>query len=107
MESPAARAARTESLFRQVNERIAEKAEDSPNDQATFVCECADPRCAHPITAPLTEYEEVRSEPTLFLVRPGHADDSIERVVDERKGYEIVEKVDPDAAEVVEATDPR
>ena len=67
MESPAARAARTESLFRQVNERIAEKAEDSPNDQATFVCECADPRCAHPITAPLTEYEEVRSEPTLWV----------------------------------------
>ena len=41
------RRARTEALFRDVNERIAESAERFSADSAEFVCECADPGCAH------------------------------------------------------------
>jgi hypothetical protein len=107
METNERREARTESLFREVNERIAEKADDSPVQIATFICECGDPSCTNPITAPLDEYEGVRSTSRLFLVRPGHADTSLERVVEERNGYDVVEKVHPDAADVAEETDPR
>jgi len=85
-------AARTEALFRSVNEHIAAAAEDSVVDDAMLVCECADPGCADKITAPLDEYDEVRTNPKLFLVKPGHADEEVEQVVSDEGGYEIVEK---------------
>jgi hypothetical protein len=34
----------------------------------------------------------VRTDPKLFLVRPGHADEEVERVVSDEGDYEIVEK---------------
>jgi hypothetical protein len=48
------RLARTESLFRDVNERIAESAErfDAPN--AEFVCECSDQNCTERLEATST-----------------------------------------------------
>jgi len=62
------RRATTEALFRDVNERIAESAEGFDGDRTEFVCECADPNCTHRVPASLTEYEEVRAEPTTFLL---------------------------------------
>jgi hypothetical protein len=84
-------AARTEALFRSVNNHIAAAA-DGLVDEAEFVCECADAGCATRLEAPLDEYEEVRTDPKLFLVRPGHADEEVERVVSDEGDYEIVEK---------------
>ena len=52
--------ARTESLFREVNERIAESAERFEADETKFVCECADPTCTQRVEATLDEYERVR-----------------------------------------------
>ena len=43
MEQTEIRMARTESLFRNVNERIAECAQRVASDDAAFVCECSDP----------------------------------------------------------------
>ena len=85
-------AARTEGLFRLVNDHIAAAAEGLVVDEADFVCECADPSCADKIEAPLEEYEEVRGDPRLFLVKPGHVDVEIERVVSDEGDYEVVEK---------------
>ena len=48
----------------------------------------------------------VRSEPTKFVVVKGHADPSIERIVDEGNDYEIVEKLG-EAALVAEVENPR
>jgi hypothetical protein len=42
MEEPEIRLAKTESLFRDVNERIAESAQRFDAEDAAFVCECAD-----------------------------------------------------------------
>ena len=84
-------AARTEALFRSVNDHIAAAAEGLV-DEAEFVCECADADCADRIEAPLDDYEEVRTDPKLFLVKPGHADEEVERVVSDEDDYEIVEK---------------
>ena len=85
-------AARTEALFRSVNEHIAAAAEQSIVDEAHFVCECSDPTCIEKIEAPLYEYEEVRTGPKLFLVKPGHSDDEVEQVISDEGDYEVVEK---------------
>ena len=49
------RIARTESVFRYVNERIAETSERFDTADAEFVCECADAECYHRIEAPLED----------------------------------------------------
>ena len=66
------RRATTEALFRDVNERIAESAESFDAEHTEFICECSDPNCTHRVSASLAEYEDVRSEPTTFLLAPGH-----------------------------------
>jgi hypothetical protein len=86
------KAARTEALFRSVNEHIASAADDGLVDEAEFVCECADPACTHRLETPLDEYEEVRTHSKHFLVKPGHADEEVERVVSDEGEYEVVEK---------------
>ena len=102
----AAEIARTESLFRHVNERIAEAAERFAAPEATFVCECADRDCAQRFDAPLAEYERVREEPTRFLVAPGHEEHPVERTVRSAPRYRIVEKLGL-AGTVARRLDPR
>jgi hypothetical protein len=101
------RAARTESLFRGVNERIAESAERFGADDASFVCECDDPTCTDRIRATLDEYEEVRSDGAQFLIAQGHEDPAVEHVVDERPRFALVEKVRPLVRRTVLQLDPR
>ena len=57
-----AKMARTESAFREVNEAIAKTAERFEATEADFVCECADPDCAHRITAELDGHFELSLE---------------------------------------------
>jgi hypothetical protein len=87
-----AEAVRTEAIFREVNEAIAQTAEKFDSDEAEFVCECADPDCAHRVTATLEDYEEVRADGTHFLLVPGHEEPSVERVVQRLGGFHVVEK---------------
>jgi hypothetical protein len=102
------RIARTESLFRDVNERIAETAERFDSGHATFVCECADAACTERVDVSLEDYERVRAEPTTFVLAPGHElDGKLERVVVERDGYRIVEKIERAIRDHVTRLDPR
>ena len=71
------------------------------------MCECADPDCAHRITAELDDYEDVRADPTHFLIAEGHDEPRIERVVDERGGYAVVEKFGAKVGRIVRSLDPR
>jgi hypothetical protein len=86
------RIARSESLFRDVNERIAETARHLGADHAEFVCECADTSCSEHIQARLEEYEEVRSDPTRFLVAPGHEEPDYESVEEREPNHRVVAK---------------
>jgi hypothetical protein len=96
-----------ESLFRLVNERLEERAVDRrPENTFEIVCECAREDCTLRIPILIAEYEAVRSEPTKFVVVTGHSDPAAERVVDERGGHEIVEKLG-EAAIVAEVENPR
>lgn len=102
------RIARTESLFRNVNERIAESAKRFELEEASFVCECADQACAERVDATMDEYERARTEPTHFLLRPGHEDTRVERVI-ARRGTRlaIVEKFNAGVARIVRRLNPR
>jgi hypothetical protein len=106
-DSPVIRKARTESAFREVNERIAENAERFEAGSTEFICECGDSQCVHRLQATLEEYEEVRENGATFLLAPGHDDGSIERVVEHRGRFMIVEKVHKTARAVVRRLNPR
>jgi hypothetical protein len=101
------RAAANEATIRDVNEGIERGQwpgeEDSP---VGFRCECARLGCNQLVELTVREYEEIREHPRRFVVVPGHEFAEVEKVVETRRGYLIVEKLDP-AAEVAERTDPR
>jgi hypothetical protein len=99
--------ARTEALFRDVNERIAESAERFDAESTQFVCECADPGCAHRLEATLDEYEEVRADGATFMLAPGHEHTDIERVVARRSRFNVVEKVQTTVRDIVRRLNPR
>jgi len=92
MESQHERIAKTEALFRDVNDRIAEASERLEADYATFMCECADPACAERLDVSLDDYEHVRADPARFVLDPDHVTPEVERVMSKRRGYAIVEK---------------
>jgi hypothetical protein len=102
-----ARIARTESVFRHVNERIAEASDQLGSQQTVFVCECADPDCHDRVHVPRERYEQVRSESTHFVVAEGHVGSGYERIVEKRGGYSVVEKFRRRLAALVRRTDPR
>jgi hypothetical protein len=101
------RRAKTEALFRDVNERIAETAERFDATGTEFVCECSDPNCTHRVEASLAEYEKVREDPTTFLLVPGHEHQDIEGVVSRRGHFHVVEKVQAAVRQTVVRLDPR
>ena len=107
MSQEQARIARTESLFRNVNERIAESAARFDSAEAEFLCECSDQACTDRVEATLAEYERVRADATTFLLRPGHEDTRVERVVERRGTHTVVEKVDGLIAQTVRRLNPR
>jgi hypothetical protein len=102
------RIARTESLFREVNERIAETAENLGSEDAVFVCECADAGCDERLPAELDEYQQVRVDGVRFLVAPGHEEAEYERVMYRNREFQVVEKnKNRRLAQSVEELDPR
>ena len=99
------RAARNEALFREVNENIAELEEDygATATLPVFICECATGGCTQPVTVDIETYQRVRQQPTHFLVLPGHQDPQLERVIETRREYLVVEKTG-EAGEIAEQT---
>jgi hypothetical protein len=102
------RAARNESLFREVNERIEDAASKLSPMFTEFMCECADDTCFEKVSLTLQEYTSIReSGPTYFVVKTGHSDPEVERVVGgEGDRYDVVEKLGA-AAEAAIALNPR
>jgi hypothetical protein len=60
--------------------------------EAQFVCECSDPVCVEKLRLTRTEYGEVRIHPTRFFLVPGHEEDLVDRIVETRSSFTIVEK---------------
>ena len=99
------RIATNEASYRDVNERIAGQQTPS-TDPLELICECGDLECLERINVEVSEYEQARSDPRLFLAKPGHIDAEAEQVVAEHDDYQLVRKTG-DAAAVAEERDPR
>jgi hypothetical protein len=102
------RVAKNEALFRQVNERIEDVSRELDSDTPTdFLCECGDEDCTAPVSVTLSEYEEVRRNPTYFLIAHGHDVTDVEQVVKETDRYAVVAKRSGEAVRTAVETDPR
>jgi uncharacterized protein with GYD domain len=101
------RVARTEALFRDVNERIAESAARFGSEDAAFVCECDDPSCTDRIATTIEAYDEVRTDAAQFIVADDHVNDEVERVVERTADFTLVEKVKPLVRATVVQLNPR
>jgi hypothetical protein len=86
------RLAHNEELFREINE-ARDEAHPGPGAQnLAFVCECSDRDCSERIVLSASEYERIRESPHRFIVVRGHEIPEIERIVEERGAFDIVEK---------------
>lgn len=103
------RIAQNEVVFREVNERIEELADQFglKGRPLELVCECGDMSCTSKIRISASYYEEVRRDPTLFVIFPGHEAAGVEEVVDKREDYEVVRKQAGGPAEIARDTNPR
>jgi hypothetical protein len=99
------RFAMNEATFRKVNEGM-EVGQD-PAGLLTFVCECGRLGCSKLIQLTRREYEALREDPRRFAILGGHEIVEVERVVERRDRYLVVEKAGDPEAEIVEHTDPR
>jgi len=108
MDAREERLARNEVLFRDVNEGIEELAVKQQPDAHVFefFCECSNVDCTLRLPMRLATYELVRSDPTLFLVAPGHELPEIEVVVELTADYQVVKK-EGEAATIAADSDPR
>ena len=104
------RVGQNQALFREVNERInaLQEARAVWVTISEWVCECADETCTERIAMTPEEYEELRSNATHFVVAPAemHVVPDVERIVEKRERYWVVEK-QGEAAEVAEELDIR
>jgi hypothetical protein len=67
-------ALRNESIFREANERIAERRDelDAVDGLTPFLCECEDETCTAIMRISNADYAQVRRDPVYFVVVPGH-----------------------------------
>jgi len=104
------RLARNEAGFRSLNDALGAdvhaRLSGSGSSVPGFVCECGDVDCEEIVQVELSAYESVRSDPCLFLVRPGHEVLDVEDVVRREDGYLVVRKHE-EVADIVRETDPR
>jgi hypothetical protein len=95
------RKARNQTLFREVNERIAELSAKFDDSAAQgFICECSQTGCTEIVNVPLATYARVRENPTLFLLVAGHQESDHEVVIQDFGSYLIVETKPGAATEV-------
>ena len=63
----------TEDVFRNANDRIADKAAELAwSDPIPFLCECNDSCCFARLELTLDDYSSVRAHPEQYLIKPGH-----------------------------------
>lgn len=95
-----------EALFRTVNDQVRRVGERFAvlTDPLSAICECGRIDCNDRLDLPVEDYERIRSDPTLFIVRPGHVAEDVESVVERQADYWVVRKDEGDPAELARRT---
>lgn len=95
-----------ETVFRNANEKVQAELDsfektananshviDSiENTKLHFLCECSDENCMERVITTLKQYKKMHSNRRNFVVRPGHEAVNIEKVIAEKKKYNLVRK---------------
>jgi hypothetical protein len=94
------RLARNEDLFRRSNEAVTQGLwPGEVRGPILLRCECASLDCQSRIEIGLDEYDAVREHSDRFVLCDGHEQPEIERVIERRDGYVVVEKLGAAAEE--------
>ena len=98
-----------ETLFREINERLEElnKTFSEFTDKMELVCECGIATCIERFAMDVSQYEQLRADPTTFALKPGHEVPGVEDVIEEHEHYLVVRKKPGEPAVVAVAEDPR
>jgi hypothetical protein len=100
------RVARSEALFRLVNERIADLSlRHGIGNGLEFLCECGRRDCLEALSLTREEYKRVRAHSDRFIVALEHDFPEIEEVVERHDGYLVVRKAGG-AERIADTTDP-
>ena len=78
------------SSLREVNRRICQLA---AGKRAVFICECGSPECLSTLELDVSEYEEIRLNPSWAILNPGHGLAESGRVVRRGSGFLVVERL--------------
>jgi hypothetical protein len=97
---------RNQLFVREVNARVHSAARQlggsagDPAQHFEIFCECSRKSCFDRIPLSVSEYEELRSDPTAFAVVPGHELPSIEQVVERNERFLTVRKFHPESIRI-------
>ena len=105
MDEQTRRVAENEILFREVNEHVVAGGR-RPAESFEIICECEDTNCMDHLRVTTEAYQRARSEPTDFLLKPGHAKPEFETVIESNEDFELVRKTGA-AAALAKQHDPR
>jgi hypothetical protein len=89
------RIAKNEVVFRAANREIEHADQESgagADHMIEVLCECGRRGCGGVISLTVAEYDGVHAQEDRFVVLPGHQSTELERVVEERTGYLVVDK---------------
>ncbi len=102
------RSVRTESTFRDANEKLRSSRERlaADHERTPFLCECEDVRCRTLLLLTVEEYELARESGDLFLIAPGHEGRTVGVALTSTEHYVLVRKVGR-AGELARGLDPR
>ena len=101
--------ARNQAVFREVNERIEQVAEDFGPDRGRnrMICECGNSDCTEPIELTAAEYEQVRAHASHFIVALNHENPETESIVEQNDRFAVVETYAGASSRIARGTDPR
>jgi hypothetical protein len=104
MDERARRIGENEALYRSINERIEDlnAGFGMVTETMTVICECGKIECTEQIELDIPTYERVRSDPTQFVVLPGHELPEVETVIERHDGYFLLRKDPGGPAELAE-----
>jgi hypothetical protein len=98
------RIAKNEEVFRATNreiERAEQRAGSAADGVLEVICECGQDSCTGVIRLTIADYAEAHDQKDRFVVLRGHESPAIERVVEDRGAFLVVDKFG-EAEEIVE-----